>query len=60
MSEDPPPPYISRSFVCTICSNAFEPSTKELQVLAAMEREFGLKADRAYAVCKECEGRRIQ
>lgn len=60
MSEDPPPPYLTRTFVCARCGNAFEPSPKEAEALLELERTFGLPPENASAVCEECGPASVQ
>jgi hypothetical protein len=55
VSEDPPPPYLSRTFVCRVCRQPFTPSPLEAEALAALEQLFGLDAVLAEATCEECE-----
>jgi hypothetical protein len=60
MSEPPPPPYISREFVCQVCGKTFTPSAEESESLAELERTFGLKPESASATCEECQARKVQ
>lgn len=54
MSEPPPPPYLTRTFVCQACGRTFEPSPEEAEALAELERVFGLDAAMASATCEAC------
>lgn len=60
MSEDPPPPYITRVFVCRACGDAYSPSPEEAEALAELERTFGLDPAAASGTCEECAGRRMR
>jgi DNA-directed RNA polymerase subunit RPC12/RpoP len=60
MSEDVPPYFVRREFVCTRCGKTFEPSPEEAEALAELERAFGLPPENASAVCEECAGRATQ
>jgi DNA-directed RNA polymerase subunit RPC12/RpoP len=60
MSEDVPPYYVRREFVCARCGRTFEPSPEEAEALAELERTFGLPAENASAVCEECADQAMQ
>lgn len=58
MSEDPPPPYIAREFVCRVCGEVFEPSQAEAEALTELERAFeGIVPENCSAVCARCTER---
>lgn len=54
MSEDAPH-YGERVFVCEGCKQPFTPTPPEAEALAAMEREFGLRAGSCSALCAACQ-----
>lgn len=60
MSEPPPPPYITRTFVCRTCRKVYQPPPAEAEALAELERAFGLPPEHASGECEECAGRQVQ
>jgi hypothetical protein len=60
MSEDPPPPYLTRTLVCRVCGKSYSPPPDEAEALAELERTFGLDPAAASGTCEECSGRRVQ